>query len=155
PVLRQAVVVEQQGTGLGRAIVQGLQEARGDWVVVMDADFSHRPEDLANMLRSRDGYDFVLGSRYAKGGENHDSLPRRMVSRAFNRFARLTLGLSFKDPMSGLILSRKEIFDRVQPNPIGFKINLEVIYKGSKLGYSGTEVPIKFVPRAAGHSKAG
>jgi len=107
------------------------------------------------MVRLRNGYDFVLGSRYAKGGKNSDSFLRRVVSRSFNRFARVTLGLGYKDPMSGFILARKGVFEKVQPNPIGFKINLEVIYKGSRLGFTGTEVPISFAPRSAGRSKAG
>lgn len=154
-VIENARVIVQEGTGLGRAIVQGLERANGTWVAVMDGDFSHRPEDLARMVRSVNGYDLVLGSRYVKGGENGDSRLRRIVSRLFNRFAQLVLGLNYKDPMSGLILARKEIFDEVHPNPIGFKINLEIIYKASRLGYLGGEVPIRFVPRAAGRSKAG
>jgi len=80
---------------------------------------------------------------------------RRMISRLFNRFAQIVLGLEFRDPMSGLIIARSNVFERARPNPIGFKVNLETFYKATDLGLKGAEVPIRFVPNTTGRSKAG
>ncbi len=155
PNLDLALVITQRSTGLGRAILEGIGHARGDWVAVMDGDFSHRPEDLAAMVRTIRDQDFVLGSRYAPGGRNQDVAMRRIASRAFNFLAKLILGLRFTDPMSGLIVAKLAVFQRVRPSPIGFKINLELIYRATELGFKGSEVPISFQARTAGRSKAG
>ena len=155
PHITSARVLRQRSIGLGRAILEGLEVSSGDWVCVMDGDFSHRPEDLASMVNSVADRDFVLGSRYAAGGRNMDEPLRRVVSRIFNLLARLILRLNFSDPMSGFIVVRSEVFRNVKPNPIGFKINLELIYRATRLGFRGTEVPIPFRPRSLGKSKAG
>ncbi len=153
--LTSARVIRQGSTGLGRAILEGVAAARGEIVAVMDADFSHRPEDLPLMVKQFRFHDFVLGSRYAKGGKNLDKPHRRIISRVFNRLAQLALQLDFRDPMSGFIIIRKIVFQKTQPNPIGFKINLEVVYHATRLGFKGAEVPITFRPRSQGKSKAG
>jgi len=155
PILKDARVIRQHSTGLGRAIVEGIAMAQGKWVAVMDGDFSHQPRDLASMFAGIGHRDFVLGSRYASGGSNLDIPVRRLASRAFNMIARLILGLKFSDPMSGLVLARTTVFQRVHPNPIGFKINLELIFRATRLGFRGGEVPITFVARSSGRSKAG
>ena len=154
-VLDLARIIRQQSKGLGRAILEGLEAARGEWISVMDGDFSHRPEDLASMVKRIHDQDFVLGSRYVKGGRNLDLPLRRVVSRVFNLLAKLILQLGFSDPMSGMIVAKAEVFRKVKPNPIGFKINLELIYRATRLGFRGVEVPIVFRPRSSGRSKAG
>jgi len=155
PDLEAARVISQRSSGLGRAILEGFEAAKGEWVSVMDGDCSHRPEDLASIVKMSRHYDFVLGSRYAKGGRNLDAPLRRVVSRVFNLLARLILQLDFSDPMSGMIVTRAEVFRKVKPNPIGFKINLELVCRAARLGFRGAEVPIVFLPRSSGKSKAG
>jgi len=155
PVLASARVFRQNSRGLGRAVLEGVAAARGGIVAIMDGDFSHRPQDLATMVKRLGSHDFVLGSRYVSQGKNLDIPYRRAVSMFFNRIARLFLGLEFADPMSGFIVIRKALFVKARPNPIGFKLNLELIYKSRRLGFNGTESPITFVPRLAGKSKAG
>jgi dolichol-phosphate mannosyltransferase len=155
PNLSSVTMVRQQSNGLGRAVLEGLDVARGEWVAIMDGDFSHRPEDLAVMVRALHNRDFVLGSRYARGGRNLDAPLRRVVSRIFNLLARLILGLDLFDPMSGFIVARADVFLKVRPNPIGFKINLELIYRSKRLGLKGQEVPVIFRSRLSGRSKAG
>jgi hypothetical protein len=56
--------------------------------------------------------------------------------------------------MSGLIVARKTVFEKTRPNPIGFKLNLELIYRSRQLGFKGEEAPIIFAPRLSGKSKA-
>ena len=152
--LSSARVFRQNSRGLGHAILEGVAAARGEIVAVMDGDFSHRPEDLSRIVKRFGPGDFVLGSRYLDRGKNLDIAYRRIVSWIFNRLARLILGLDFSDPMSGLIVARKTVFEKTRPNPIGFKLNLELIYRSRQLGFKGEEAPIIFAPRLSGKSKA-
>jgi dolichol-phosphate mannosyltransferase len=152
--LRSARVFRQNSKGLGRAILEGVTVAAGEIVAVMDGDFSHRPEDLSIIVKKLGPQDFVLGSRYLDEGKNLDIPYRRIVSWVFNRLARVILRLDFSDPMSGLIVARKAVFEKTRPNPIGFKVNLEVIYRSKWLGFKGEEAPIVFSPRVSGKSKA-
>src|SRR3989304_3972378 len=80
PILKDARVIRQHSTGLGRAILEGVAMTQGKWVAVMDGDFSHQPRDLASMFSGIGRRDFVLGSRYASGGRNLD-MPGRRVAR--------------------------------------------------------------------------
>ena len=155
PKIPLAIVVPQETTGLGNAILEGLRHATGNWILIMDGDFSHRPADVGKMVKSLGSADFILGSRYAKGGKNLDVPLRRIASRFFNLLARLFLHLKFMDPMSGLILARAQVFQKVDPNPIGFKVNLELVYRATSMGFRGSELPIVFQARSAGRSKAG
>ena len=152
--LSSARVLRQNSRGLGHAILEGVATARGEIVAVIDGDFSHRPEDLSCIVRKLGPQDFILGSRYIERGKNLDIPYRRIVSWLFNRLARVILGLEFSDPMSGLIVARKAVFEKTQPNPIGFKLNLELIYQSKRLGFKGEEAPIIFNPRVSGKSKA-
>jgi dolichol-phosphate mannosyltransferase len=154
PPLNSARVFRQNSSGLGHAILEGVSAARGEIVAVMDGDFSHRPEDLSSIVKRLGPWDFILGSRYLDQGKNLDIAYRRIVSWLFNRIARLILRLDFSDPMSGLIVARKTVFEKTRPNPIGFKLNLELIYRSKQLGFKGEEAPIIFSPRLSGKSKA-
>ncbi|MCD6403259.1 MAG: glycosyltransferase, partial [Candidatus Aenigmarchaeota archaeon] len=138
-----ALVVLQRTNGLGNAIKEGFEFSRGDVIVVMDADGSHRPEDIPKLLKKiREGYDLVVGSRYIKGGKAEFPLHRKIVSIIFNALSRLLLGIRTRDNMSGFIAIRRKVFEKLSPHPIGFKINLELIYKAEKRGYKLCEVPI-------------
>jgi len=152
--LSSARVFRQNSRGLGHAILEGVAAATGEMIAVMDGDFSHRPEDLSRIVKNLGPQDFVLGSRYLEGGKNLDVPYRRVVSWLFNRFARVILGLELSDPMSGLIVARKAVFEKTRPNPIGFKLNLELVYQSKRLGFRGEEAPIVFTPRVSGKSKA-
>ncbi len=142
--------------GLGSAVVEGFQASTGqDWVM-MDADLSHRPQDVPKLLDGLRDADVVVGSRYVKGGGSRGwSFIRVVISRVAGAVARLMLGLRVKDVTSGFAAFRR---GSVEPllgslSPRGFKLLLEILAKGTHLKVS--EAPITFVPRAAGASKMG
>ena len=125
------LVVRKNERGLSKAVVEGLKLARGDVLVVMDADLSHPPEKIPEMLAELEkGADFVMGSRYVTGGLTGDSwgLFRWLNSRVATLLARpLT---SVKDPMSGFFaLPRTTFGSACDLNPIGYKIGLELMVK--------------------------
>ena len=139
--------------GLSLAVLDGLHRATGDQLVVMDADLSHPPEKIPELLSALDnGFDFVIGSRYVAGGETAEdwSLFRYLNSKVATLFARPFTRA--RDPMSGFFAMTRAKFQGAQDlNPIGYKIGLELIVKADckKIG----EIPIYFANRKHGESK--
>jgi len=131
-----------------------LKFAKGDVIVLMDGDGSHRPEDLPRLIEKTKAYDVVVGSKYVKGGKTKDKLYRILISRIYCFLTSLILGLKIKDNMSGFVAVRREVYEKIKLDPIGFKINTELFYKAKKFGFKTVEVPIIFEKRKFGKSKA-
>ncbi len=147
------LVVRKKQRGLSQAVLEGLQSARGEVLVVMDADLSHPPEKIPEMLVALEkGADFVMGSRYVTGGLTGASwgLFRWLNSRVATILARpLT---SVKDPMSGFFALPRTTFESAcDLNPIGYKIGLELMVKCDL--FCIEEIPIHFENRQFGESK--
>ena len=152
PSIQEAKVISQRSDGLGNAFVEGLSEAKGDVIALMDGDGSHRPEDLNSLLSKIGKYEIALGSKLIEGGRSSDTLGRKLVTLAFSLLTRLILWVDIKDPMTGFMVARKDIFNRIKLRPRGFKIVIETVYKSkAKI----VEVPIRFRERKMGSSKAG
>ena len=139
--------------GLSSAVVRGLQEATGDVLVVMDADLSHPPEVIPDLIGRLDrGADFVIGSRYVAGGTTDASwgIFRWLNSKVATLLARPFT--SARDPMAGFFAIRRETYIHAAAlNPIGYKIGLELLVKCGCRNVQ--EVPIHFVDRTKGESK--
>ena len=147
-------IVERPGDhGLSAAVLEGMRLARGEVLVCMDADLSHPPEKIPEMLEKLDaGADFVLGSRYAEGGTtSHDwGFFRWINSRIATLLARPLTSVS--DPMAGFFALRRSTFlSGRELNPIGYKIGLELLVKCACERV--VEVPIHFEDRRFGESK--
>ncbi|WP_436535804.1 glycosyltransferase [Actinoplanes sp. HUAS TT8] len=145
--------------GLGGAVVEGMRLARGEWIVVMDADLQHPPEIVPGLITAgaRDGADLVVGSRYAGGG-NRDGLAggyRRIVSGGSTVVTKMIFRnslLQVSDPMSGLFAIRTSSLAVEELRPLGYKILLELVVR-NRPGRI-VEVPYSFQPRHAGESKS-
>lgn len=141
--------------GLGGAVLEGVRQSRGRWIVVMDADLQHPPQRIPDLLAplERGDAEFVLGSRYVAGGGIAEqwSLARRINSTLATWLARpFARGVS--DPMSGFFALPRAVFDRADRLlPLGYKIGLELMCKCRARRV--VEVPIHFGQRAAGKSK--
>ncbi|HAL62525.1 MAG TPA: polyprenol monophosphomannose synthase, partial [Chloroflexi bacterium] len=137
----------------------GFEEAlaRGaDYVVQMDADFSHSPSYLPLFLEKMNNCDLVIGSRYAEGGRTDErwSIWRWLLSRGGNLYARLVTGLSVQDTTSGFRCYRREVLEDLPPiGSEGYAFQIEMAYLCQKRGYRLCELPIYFEDRALGHSK--
>lgn len=147
------LIVRKGERGLSTAVVRGLREAVGEILVVMDADLSHPPEKIPEMVRLvGKGADFVLGSRYVEGGEieEHWGFYRKLNSKVATMLAGFLTKL--KDPMSGFFcIPRRTLEACTELSPIGYKIALEVIVKSE--AKTVAEVPIFFSRRKHGESK--
>lgn len=139
--------------GLSSAVLEGMNRTVGEIIIVMDADLSHPPESIPDMIAELDhGSDFVVGSRYVEGGATTDDwgVFRWMNSRFATLLARPFTAIH--DPMSGYFALRRETLRRADHlNPIGYKIGLELIVKCRCRRV--TEVPICFANRIHGESK--
>jgi len=148
--------------GLGRAYVAGFQQALAagaDYIVQMDADFSHSPAYIPGFLSKMAAWDVVVGSRYAPGGELDDrwSWWRRLLSWWANAaYSRLILGLRVKDVTAGFKCWRREVLEAIDLSAIhsgGYVFQIEMAYLAEKLGFRVLEVPIYFEDRRIGRSK--
>ena len=152
PKIKGAKVISQRSDGLGNAFVEGLSQTEGNMIALMDGDGSHRPEDLNNILSRIGEYEIALGSKLIEGGRSSDTLERKAVTLAFSLLTRLILWTNIKDPMTGFMVAKRDIFNRIRLKPRGFKVVIEIVYKSKA---KVVEVPILFRERKMGSSKAG
>lgn len=148
-------VVKRSGKlGLSSAVIAGWQAGKGEILGVIDADLSHDPNILPDMVYSitNGGADIAMGSRYIKGGGVRNWPWYRRIT-SLTAVAMGWLICPVNDVTSGYMLMRRQVIEGVQLNPIGFKINLEVLIKGHYK--TVTEVPFIFEDRLAGKSKFG
>lgn len=151
---RIRLLVRAGKLGLGSAILDGFSMAKGNYFLMIDADLSHRPEDIKRLIDSREGADIVIGSRYIKGGKILGwPVKRKLISKVAIVLVKFMFNLSVKDPVSGFALYKKETFERLDGNlrPIGYKLLLEVLAKSPDMIVD--EIPITFINRKTGRSK--
>ncbi len=146
--------------GLGTAYVAGFGWAleRGyDVVVEMDADGSHRAEDLPGLLAALEGADLVLGSRWVPGGSVLNwPLSRHVLSRGANTYTRLVLGIPLRDATGGFRAYRATLLSDMGLDDVasqGYCFQVDMAWRAVRSGARVVEVPITFVERALGQSK--
>jgi dolichol-phosphate mannosyltransferase len=157
----RVIVVHRTGKrGLGRSYVEGLQLAleQGDELICqMDADWSHDPKYLPDIVRAAADHDVVIGSRYLRGVSVVNWPLRRIVLSAFaNRYIRAITGLRPKDCTSGYRCWRREMLAKLPLDRVvsdGYAFLVEMLYDAQRRGARIGEVPIIFVERRLGVSK--
>jgi len=142
--------------GLSSAVYAGAAAANGRYVCVMDADFSHDPEEVPQMLaRAEQGYSVVIGSRYARGSGFIDQpFARRTISYALNLGARVALQIGARDVLTGFAIVERDVLlaTPTRYSAGGFKWLVELLATQRNLRVA--EWPIIFRERKAGSSKA-
>ena len=139
--------------GLSGAVIAGAQAAVGEWLVVMDADLSHPPESIRQLLRPllEGKADMVIGSRYAPGGSTPGwPLWRRILSRLAAALAYPITGVH--DSMGGFFAMPRKLLLELTPAATGFKIAFEALAHGGR-NLHVVEIPIVFRDRVRGISK--
>ncbi len=158
-------LIEGAKEGLGVAYIRGMRHANrvlgADAVVEMDADFSHKPEDLPRLLAELDkGADFVIGSRYVEGGSIPDNwgLYRKAVSSFGNLVARLIVGLKVRDCTAGFRVIRSNILESINLDHLavrGYAFQVALLNRCINQGAKVKEIPVDFIDRERGESKLG
>jgi len=146
--------------GLGTAYVHGLQFATGNFVIIMDADFSHHPKFIPIMadIQRKGNYDIVTGTRYAgNGGVYGWDLKRKFVSRGANLFADTLLRPGVSDLTGSFRLYKKPVLEKVikSTESKGYTFQMEMMVRAKAMGFTVAECPISFVDRVYGESKLG
>jgi dolichol-phosphate mannosyltransferase len=146
--------------GLGRAYLAGFEVALdhgATHVIQMDADLSHAPEDVPNLLAVADTADLVLGSRYVRGGATPDwGLQRKLLSRGGSFYARNLLGLGVRDLTGGFKCWSRKALLSLNLHAIesgGYVFQIEMTYRAVQAGARVAELPIVFNDRTHGESK--
>lgn len=146
--------------GLGAAYLAGFAWAlERDYgvVVEMDADGSHRPEDLPRMLAALENADLVLGSRWVKGGSVVNwPAHRKLLSLGGNTYSRLALGVPIRDITGGYRAFRRQTLEQLDLHDVasaGYCFQVDLAWRAQKAGLRVVEVPITFVEREYGTSK--
>lgn len=160
---RVGVLHRTEKAGLGPAYRAGFRQAvadGADFIVQMDADFSHQPQYIPQMLQQmRNGADMVMGSRFIRGGSVDPSWGwyRKLLSLWANRiYVPTILRIPIHDATGGYRIWRRETLigidlDRIQSN--GYVFQVEMVYVTLKMGFKVTEIPIHFPDRVRGESK--
>lgn len=146
--------------GLGTAYIAGFRHALAgsyDYAIEMDADFSHRPDDLPRLLSMAQEADLVIGSRNVPGGRAVDwSLLRTIISKGGSLYARLLLRLPIRDCTSGFKCFRSTVLaalDLTEVRSNGYAFQVELNHLVHRAGFRIAEIPIIFEDRRIGSSK--
>jgi dolichol-phosphate mannosyltransferase len=151
------LIVRSGDRSWAKSVIEGIQFANFPILIFMDADLSHPPESILQMLTllTQSDTEMVIGSRYMHGGAIDKEWPfyRNIISRLAAWIIRPLLPLKIKDPLSGFIAIRKESYlaNGKSWNPIGAKLGLEIIVKSHVKNI--IEIPIYFGQRQFGSSK--
>ena len=155
-------IVSRQGKlGLGTAYVAGLKVAKGDRVVLLDADLSHHPKFIPQMVSRMEetGVDIVTGTRYAGngGGVYGWDTYRKLTSRTANFLADFLLNPGVTDLTGSFRLYERAAIEKVLPmvQSKGYAFQMEIVVRARQAGFTFAEVPITFVDRIYGESKLG
>lgn len=149
-VIGVTVFKRQFGRGLASAVRDGTRLAKTDKILVLDGDGQHPIDTVVSMLPLMTDHDIVIGSRFAQGASQHGlSWPRKLLSETLNFAANGQAKTKCTDPMTGFFIAPKSKILKTKTN--GFKILYEILLN-EKLTIA--EVPINFLPRQHGKSKA-
>ncbi|MCB9780326.1 MAG: polyprenol monophosphomannose synthase [Alphaproteobacteria bacterium] len=147
--------------GLGRAYLHGfrlaLEDPAVERVLEMDADFSHQPRYLPDLIAATERADLALGCRYMPGGGVEGWGKRReLLSKGGNLYARSILGLPYRDLTGGFKCFRRAVLEALELEAVrsrGYSFQIDLTWRAVQAGFSVAEVPIVFPDRRVGQSK--
>ena len=157
---RLHLIIRKEKKGLGKAYIQGFRwalERNYNKIIQMDADLSHPPENLINIINELDLHDYVIGSRYINGIRVLNwPLNRILLSICASWYVKLITGLPVKDSTAGFVGYNRSTLLSLNLDDImfvGYAFQIEMKFKLWKLGYKFKEIPIIFKNRTSGESK--
>lgn len=146
--------------GLGSAYVTGFKYALQngyEYILEMDADFSHNPNDIPRLLEAAQTNDLVIGSRYCNGINIINwPIERLLISYFASKYVRIITGMPIKDPTGGFKCFHRRVLEKIDLDNIhseGYSFQIEMNYKAWIKGFKLKEISIVFTERVDGHSK--
>ena len=154
--------VRKTKDGLGRAYIHGFKWALArdyEYIIEMDADFSHDPKDLVRLYRKciEEGADVAIGSRYSKG-VNVVNWPMKRVLLSYfaSKYVRMVTGIPYHDTTAGFVCYKRKVLETINLDKIkfvGYAFQIEMKFKAWKHGFDVREVSVIFTDRTEGESK--
>ncbi len=154
--------VRKEKNGLGTAYIHGFKwalERKYEYIIEMDADFSHNPNDLIRLYNAcaEEGADVSIGSRYSKGVNVVNwSIKRVLLSYFASRYVRIVTGIPVHDTTAGFVCYKRKVLETIKLNKIkfvGYAFQIEMKFKAWKHGFNIKEVSVIFTDRTLGESK--
>ena len=159
-VVGLTILMRDKKTGLGPAYLAGFKQGLTgdyDYFVEMDADLSHQPEQLGDLLQAADEKTLVIGTRWIPGGSVVNwPIGRKLISRLGTWYASFILKLPYQDLTSGYRVLPRELIEKLNFNEIqtkGYGFQIEIALKAVDSGFQIKQVPITFIERENGQSK--
>ncbi len=153
----EAHVLREQHQGKGFSLRAGFKKIKGELVVTLDADGSHKPEEIPLILQylKENRADFVIGSRFLDSEANEAKIPKvnRIGNRLFNNVTGALTGVRISDSQSGFRGIKSSLIRKMSLNSRGYEVESEMLIKALKMGARVTEIPISFDQRTVGSSK--
>ena len=154
---QKATVIKGCHTGKGFALRCGFLRAKGEYVVTLDADGSHKPEEIPLILSylTEDKADFVVGSRFANSEDNKTKIPKinRAGNKLFNNLTEYLTGIHITDSQSGFRAIRASLIKDMKLTSYGYEVESEMLVKALRKRARVVETPISFIQRTVGRSK--
>ena len=152
PLLR--IIHRTSHNGPGNAERAGFAVAKGKWIITLDSDLSHRPEEIPGFIAAaKSGFDMVIGSRFVPGGDMDGPAFRLLLSRSCAFAAKLITGYPLHDASSGYRIMRTSALKTLNLQSPWFEIHTEIPIKFFLHGYKVGEIPIRYQRRGEGQSK--
>lgn len=154
--------IRKEKNGLGTAYIHGFKwalEKKYEYIIEMDADFSHNPNDLIRLYNAcaEEGADVSIGSRYSKGVNVVNwSIKRVLLSYFASRYVRIVTGIPVHDTTAGFVCYKRKVLETIKLNKIkfvGYAFQIEMKFKAWKHGFNIKEVSVIFTDRTLGESK--
>jgi dolichol-phosphate mannosyltransferase len=153
---RIKVVQRTEDKGLGLAVGHGMSLATSDVVVGLDADLTHNPSQIPDMVHVCERFDLVSGSRFAAGGSMQDKA-HYFSSFVFNLWVRILLGTQIQDNLAGFFVVRRSVLNKLPQEKIFFGYGdyfIRLLYFAQRSGASVVELPTHYTLRTSGSSKS-
>lgn len=145
----------QKKKGFGNALLEAFRKASGDVVVIMDGDGSQNPKDIPSFLKKiKEGYTYVMGSRYGRGGRSDDDTIIRLIgNRALTFLTNLVHHTKVSDSLYLFIAVKRRDLEKLKLSSPGIEICVEIPIKAHRAGLKFAEIPVIERARYAGESK--
>ena len=135
--------VNRPNRDLGSSLKEGISNATGNYILIMDCDLSHDPKEIKQLFDRRKEADVIVGSRYS-GGSAEMSLSRTIISGTANFIVNHLLGVKVKDISTGFKLYKREALNNLKLTNEGFGLHVEILLKIANRGYKIKEIPIHY-----------
>lgn len=151
---KKAKVFFEERLGKGRALLNGFNKSKGDYIIMLDADYSHRPEDIPRFLKKlEEGAGLVIGSRFYGGSDEYNVI-RSFGNVSLTFIFRIMFGQHLTDVLNGFKAFKRDIYTNFNYSSKNFEIEIELVSNTLKQGYKIVEVPSHERERAGGKMKS-